>query len=88
MAVTEKSSIAKPWSLPVSSGSCHRNQISCPSLTVTESVADLAMRLAGALPSSAAAVAVAMGPVKLSGEKVVQPAVGVFAPVIVPALAT
>src|SRR5262245_9426469 len=87
-AVTEKSSIARPWSLPLSSGSCHRSQISWPLLTVTVSVADTAMRLADALPSSAAAVAVAIGPVKLNGEKVVHPLDGAFAPVTTPALAT
>src|SRR5215510_12234543 len=76
LAVTEKSSTARPWSLPGSSGSCHRNQISCPALTVTVSVADKAMRFASALPSSAAAVAVAIGPVKLRGANVVHPVVG------------
>ena len=87
-AVTEKSSIAKPWSAPESSGSCQRNQISCPLLTVTLRVADMGIRLAGALPSSVAAVAPVIGPVKVSGAKVVHPVVGALAPVITPALAT
>src|SRR5262245_21061563 len=87
-AVTEKSSIANPWSFPVSSGSCHRNQISCPLFTVTVSVADIAVRFPVALPSRAAAVVPVTGPVKLSGEKVVQPLAGVVAPVMNPATGT
>src|SRR5215475_12066967 len=50
-AVTEKSSIANPWSFPVSSGSCHRNQISCPLFTVTVSVA---VKSGGCCPSNGA----------------------------------
>src|SRR5262245_51700838 len=88
LAVTDKSSIANPWSLPESSGSCHRSQISWPAFTVTVSVAAMAVRLAAALPSSAPAVADAIGPVKLSGWKVVHPVDGVLAPVITPVLAT
>ena len=71
-----------------SSGSCQRNQISCPLFTVTVKVAAMAVRFPAALPSSAAAVAPVTGPVKLSGEKVVQPLAGVFAPVMTPASAT
>src|SRR5262249_24524133 len=87
-AVTEKSSIARPWSVPGSSGSCQRSQISWPAVAVSVSVADFGTRLFAVLPSSAAAVAVATGPVKLNEGNVVQPALGVFAPVMAPALAT
>src|SRR3954462_3837231 len=87
-AATEKSSIARPWSLPASSGSCHRSHISWPALAVTESVADFRIRFAGAFPSRAAAEASAIGPVKLSGANVVQPVAGLFAPAMPPAFAT
>ena len=87
-AVTEKSSTASPWSLPPSSGSCHRNQISRPLATVTASVADLTIRFPGALPSSAAAVAPVIGPVKLSSGTVIQPVAGALAPVMMPGSAT
>jgi hypothetical protein len=56
--------------------------------TVTAKVADMAVRFSGALPSSAAAVEPVMGPVKLSGEKVVQPLAGVLAAVMTPESAT
>ena len=69
---------------PLSSGSCHRSQISCPLATVTASVAEIAIRLAGALPSSVAADAPVTGPVKLSAGTVVQPVAGVLAPVMTP----
>ena len=45
-AVTERSSIAKAWSLPVWSMFIHRSQTSCPLLIVIASVADLEVRLA------------------------------------------
>ena len=88
LAVTEKSSIANPWSLPASSGSCHRSQISCPLLIVTVSVAEMKVRFAAAFPSSVAAVAPVTGLVSLNGENVVQPVAGVLAPVTMPASAT
>src|SRR5437868_3536866 len=86
--VTEKSSMARPWSLPASSTACQRSQISCPLLTVTGKFADFAVRLAAALPSRVAAVAPVIGLVKLNVEKVVHPPVGLFAPAITPELAT
>src|SRR5262245_15569455 len=68
LAVTEKSSIAMPWSLPVWSTSFHRSQISWPLATVTERTPDLLTRLAAALPSSVAAAGVPnVGLVKSSG---------------------
>jgi hypothetical protein len=55
---------------------------------MTVNVADMAVRFPVALPSSAAAVEPVTGPVKLRGVNVVQPLVGVFAPVMTPASAT
>src|SRR4030095_11180624 len=54
-AVTEKSSIAKPWSLSGGVMSTHRSQTSCPWAIVRESVADFWTRLAAAFPSSVTA---------------------------------
>ena len=67
-AVTERSSIARPWSFPAWSMSTHRSHTSCPLAIVMESVADFWTRLAAALPSSvAAAVVPNVGLVKSRG---------------------
>src|SRR5206468_4325656 len=68
--------------------SSQRIQTSCPLGTLKVSVAESAVRFAAAFPSRAAAVTVAIGLVKSSESKSVQPVVGVLASVIVPGLTT
>jgi hypothetical protein len=88
--VTEKSSIERPWSLPASLLSRQRIQISCPGATATARLAETAVRLAAALPSSRAPppVLTNVGLVKLRLVTAVHPVVGVSASVMVPAAAT
>ena len=82
VGVTERSSIPKPWSLPVSLASAHFSRICCPSaIGVGNVMVDVSdARLAAMFPSRAEAVAVAIGPVKSKAKTFVE-AVEIVSPV-------